>query len=436
MPHAVPARPKASRLFIGGAFALLAVIGLCILGAGGYASSTRLVEHTLHVQAELDTWTTMVLGLQNEMRGYVASGRADFVADFPEQRALARKQVARLRELVADNRSQTTALDRADRAAEDAIAHFEAQQERISSGQHAQAVALMADGIGQRHMDRFREHAARIGAEEEKLLLERRAEATERAWLTLAGALTVAMVAYALLAFAWRREVAHEAAVAALARSARQRLALLAKLAGGLSNARTASDVAEVVVEQGLAAARGDTCTLYALDPDGKALRLLGQRGVAPDILDGLRVIDAESATPQILESAKESRSVWAENEADYARIYPRLAAAKVTGRRAKAFWSVPLEAEGRVLGMLGVGFYEARRFSDDERAFVDTLARQCAQALLRATRREAEEEARQWFSTTLRSIGDAVIATDRHGRVTFLNPIAERLTGWSDVIF
>jgi PAS domain S-box-containing protein len=82
---------------------------------------------------------------------------------------------------------------------------------------------------------------------------------------------------------------------------------------------------------------------------------------------------------------------------------------------------------------MFGVGYYQPRNFSVDERAFVDTLVHQCAQALLRATRLEAEEAARRWFVTTLRSIGDAVIATDSDGRVTIVNPVAERLTGYSE---
>jgi len=37
-----------------------------------------------------------------------------------------------------------------------------------------------------------------------------------------------------------------------------------------------------------------------------------------------------------------------------------------------------------------------------------------------------------EWFSTTLKSIGDAVITTDTKGSVVFINPIAEKLTGWS----
>jgi PAS domain S-box-containing protein len=47
---------------------------------------------------------------------------------------------------------------------------------------------------------------------------------------------------------------------------------------------------------------------------------------------------------------------------------------------------------------------------------------------LANATLQVSEEK----LAVTLNSIGDAVIATDAEGRVTILNPLAERLTGWT----
>src|SRR3954452_18741594 len=35
------------------------------------------------------------------------------------------------------------------------------------------------------------------------------------------------------------------------------------------------------------------------------------------------------------------------------------------------------------------------------------------------------------WYQVTLSAIGDAVLTTDPEGRVTYMNPVAESLTGW-----
>ncbi len=54
-----------------------------------------------------------------------------------------------------------------------------------------------------------------------------------------------------------------------------------------------------------------------------------------------------------------------------------------------------------------------------------DIRERKIAQAAL-----NAEKER---LAVTLRSIGDGVITTDRAGRVTLINPVAQRLTGWTE---
>lgn len=52
--------------------------------------------------------------------------------------------------------------------------------------------------------------------------------------------------------------------------------------------------------------------------------------------------------------------------------------------------------------------------------------------ALYKVDLERALRESREWFLTTLMSIADGVIATDCEGRIKFLNPPAEKLTGWT----
>lgn len=176
------------------------------------------------------------------------------------------------------------------------------------------------------------------------------------------------------------------------------RLESLTELAFALSGAVTPREVADLVVEQGMRQAQADIATLYVLDESGEQLELLAQRGVAPEVLAKIWRINRHEGNPRVLETLSTGISVWAENEQEYDAIFPEVARLPATGLRAKAFWSVPLVVEGSPVGLLGMGFYDPRHFSVGDRRFADTFAKLCAQALLRAVRRDRELVARRRF--------------------------------------
>ncbi|HYO93182.1 MAG TPA: ATP-binding protein, partial [Polyangiaceae bacterium] len=410
----------------------LAVVALCVQAALGYVSAVGWIQHTLEVEHELDEWTISMLEVETNVRGFLGSENPVFLSRADAAVEAASAHARSLRRLVADNADQSRKVALAQSEATATVEHLREKLARVEAGRRNEALADLADGKGKRLADVFRKRIEALRAAEAALLVQRRDQANSRAVMALLGAVLLAFASGALLVFAWRRERRHERAVSALARAARERLELLSELAAALGAARTTEQVAEVVVQYGMRTAHGDTCTLYVLDESGTVLDLVGHQGVAPEVLEAVRRM-SQTQHPQSLAAVKAGESLWVETPAQYATLFPQLAGMKVPARRANAFWSVPLQAEGRPLGLLGVGFYQPRTFSADERRFVHTLANQCAQALLRAGRLKREDEAQRWFKTTLRSIGDAVIATDAEGRVSFMNGVAESLTEWSE---
>lgn len=94
----------------------------------------------------------------------------------------------------------------------------------------------------------------------------------------------------------------------------------------------------------------------------------------------------------------------------------------------------VPIQYQGKVFGALSMASEKSGLFADPSYiTLAEELAQRAAIAIQNShSYHDAATQREQW-RVTLASIGDAVIATDVNGRVSFMNSVAHHLTGWTE---
>lgn len=131
-----------------------------------------------------------------------------------------------------------------------------------------------------------------------------------------------------------------------------------------------------------------------------------------------------------------EARLIAVNDAAEDPRLSPRI----VKQYDVTSAICAPLIAEGEVIGSIGASTKgRVRHFTQHDRDMLSLLAREATAVvhtqLLEEKRQQAElryQEASQLAEVTLQSISDGVITSDLDGHVVYLNPVAEKFTGWS----
>jgi signal transduction histidine kinase/ActR/RegA family two-component response regulator len=174
---------------------------------------------------------------------------------------------------------------------------------------------------------------------------------------------------------------------------AMDRLSRLHSVAASLSEALTTADVARVAVEQGVAALGASAGSLSLLSEDGTELVMAGSVGYPAEIMAPWRRFSIDAPIP-LSDAVRTSEAIYMESPEERVRQYPALANVRAN-EETRSSACIPLIVGGKAVGVLGLSFNEAGVFAAEDRAFIVSLARQCAQALERARLFDAEQRAR-----------------------------------------
>jgi PAS domain S-box-containing protein len=172
------------------------------------------------------------------------------------------------------------------------------------------------------------------------------------------------------------------------------RLTRLQTVTASLSEALTAQQVAEVILSQAGPVLGAEAGVVYVLTDNGREFEALRMFGFAPDIVAEWSRFPADSPTP-VATAVRQGRPVVVATLEEMVDRFP-VATRVPTLQGAEAAVAFPLLVRGRAIGGVGLRFPTEQAFSEQDLAFLETLAGLCAQALDRARLFDAERAARE----------------------------------------
>ena len=181
-------------------------------------------------------------------------------------------------------------------------------------------------------------------------------------------------------------------------RATAARLGVLQRITAELSAAATPSDVADTAVTHLEHLLGEGSVGIYELDAAG--LIPLAHTGVDDEVRARFPAIPLQAELP-VAVAFRERDPLWMDDLELSRPARPEMVET-LTGLGFRSGFAVPLAAGGRRIGAIAVGFRSVRQFDATERATVQALSEQCAQALDRARLYRAEHQVAETLQRSL----------------------------------
>jgi len=425
----------ARRIAVFGPAAIVIVIGALSYGALRRAIEMRaLVAHTRSVLLASTSLLTALLDAETGERGYLLTRDTTFLEPYQGASPRIDSLLAQLRSLARDDLKQQRRLDTLALRAHERVDALASAIEDIRTGKPDVAVGVVAHGPGKRLMDEARRLVADVDGSEQELLLQRQ-RAEENSSNLLSGLLILGTLVASLLALLVNRnfdralddrrvalddsrlanerlqeqaiELEHQAEAAQSAASeaeqatdnaqralraaeeSERRAGRLQVATEALSGALSRDEVANLIVDQAMAALDAQSAELAAVERGRLCF-------VAVRDVPGLAVGDTVLLDdPRPLPTAVRTARPVALSGPDAIREQFPLAARAYADDGTQAAVAFPMETGGRVLGGLLVRFTRPRILSEVDRSFMGALSRIATEAFDRARLFDAERDAR-----------------------------------------
>ncbi|HTD82900.1 MAG TPA: GAF domain-containing sensor histidine kinase [Gemmatimonadaceae bacterium] len=207
----------------------------------------------------------------------------------------------------------------------------------------------------------------------------------------------------------------------------RDRARNLLDVATALSEASSVEDVTGVFLTKGLAVVEAARGVLVSVE--GGRVRLLGSRGISPELEAKLGTLTLETEIP-VVHALRKGEMISIESADEFRRLYASAYEGFSELADMETYLAAPLTHAGEMIGAIALHFREANALGAADRAFTLLLAQATATALYRAKSYDAEREKRKNAELESRAREEAlgVVAHDLRNPLSLIVTTTELL--------